>query len=114
MSYKRGDVVIVSFPNSDLTTYKRRPALVVQSDVLNTRSHQTIVAMITTNLERGGPTKVAVPDGDVRQEMGLSRASMIACDNLATVLNKEVLSVAGHRKSMRDVDTALSATFNLL
>ncbi len=33
---KRGDIVRVLFPNSDLKTSKRRPALVVQADNLNT------------------------------------------------------------------------------
>ena len=30
--YKKGTVVMVLFPNSDLATAKRRPALVVQAD----------------------------------------------------------------------------------
>jgi len=33
--YKKGKVVLVLFPNSDLITAKRRPALVVQADTLN-------------------------------------------------------------------------------
>ena len=33
---KRGDVVLVLFPNSDLVTFKRRPALVVEADNLDT------------------------------------------------------------------------------
>ncbi len=32
--YKRGDVVLVLFPNSNLRTAKTRPALVVQADNL--------------------------------------------------------------------------------
>lgn len=36
MTYNRGDVVLVLFPNSDLRTAKRRPALVVQADNLGT------------------------------------------------------------------------------
>jgi mRNA interferase MazF len=35
---KRGDVVVVWFPNSDLKTLKRLPALIVQADGLNTGS----------------------------------------------------------------------------
>lgn len=34
--YKKGTVVLVLFPNSDLITAKRRPAMVVQSDDLST------------------------------------------------------------------------------
>lgn len=41
MPYKRGDVVLVLFPDSNLRTAKRRPALVIQADNLNTGLRQT-------------------------------------------------------------------------
>lgn len=47
-SYKRGDVVLVLFPHSDLRTAKLRPALVVQANNLNTGFSQVIVVMITS------------------------------------------------------------------
>jgi mRNA interferase MazF len=50
MSYKRGDVVLVIYPDSTLKTYKQRPALVVQADGITTGLPQRIVAMITSNL----------------------------------------------------------------
>jgi mRNA interferase MazF len=46
LSYRRGDVVLVLFPNSDLRTAKLRPALIVQADELQTGLPQLIVAMI--------------------------------------------------------------------
>ncbi len=49
---KRGDVVLVLFPNSDLRTAKRRPAMVVQADGLGTGLPQVIVAMITSKVSR--------------------------------------------------------------
>jgi mRNA interferase MazF len=48
MPFRRGDVVLVLFPESNLLTAKRRPALVVQADDLETALPQTIVAMITS------------------------------------------------------------------
>jgi mRNA interferase MazF len=36
MTYKRGDVILVRFPNSDLKGFKKRPALIIQGDGLNT------------------------------------------------------------------------------
>jgi len=51
-TYKHGDLVLVFFPNSNLTTAKRRPALVVQADNLQTGLRQVIIAMITSNLSR--------------------------------------------------------------
>ena len=50
MTFRRGDVVLVLFPDSNLRTSKRRPALVVQADQLGTELSQTIVAMITSNI----------------------------------------------------------------
>ena len=44
MSFRRGDVVVVLFPDSNLRTAKGRPALIVQADNLGTGIQQTIVA----------------------------------------------------------------------
>jgi mRNA interferase MazF len=54
MRYKRGDVVLVLFPDSNLRTAKRRPALVIQADNPGTGLPQTIIAMITSNMARAG------------------------------------------------------------
>src|SRR5947209_3928378 len=61
MTFKRGDVVVLLFPHSNLRTASRRPGLVVQRDQLATGISQTIVAMITSNLGRAGhPSRVLV------------------------------------------------------
>ena len=36
MPYKRGEVVLILFPDSNLRTAKRRPVVVVQDDNLTT------------------------------------------------------------------------------
>lgn len=60
-AYKRGDVVLVLFPHSNLRTAKTRPALVVQADNLQTGLSQVIVAMITSRLFRAHhPSRVTV------------------------------------------------------
>ena len=61
MPFKRGDVVLVLFPDSNLRTAKRRPALVVQADNLANALPQTIIAMITSNMARAGhPSRVTL------------------------------------------------------
>lgn len=50
----RGDVVLVLFPNSNLSSAKTRPALIVQADGLQTGLPQVIVAMITSQMFRAG------------------------------------------------------------
>src|SRR4051794_564928 len=59
--YRRGDVVLVLFPDSNLQTAKPRPALVVQADNLQTGLPQVIVAMITSKLTRAAhPSRVII------------------------------------------------------
>ncbi|HYR82756.1 MAG TPA: type II toxin-antitoxin system PemK/MazF family toxin [Terriglobia bacterium] len=49
-SYKQGDVVLVSFPFTDLTSSKRRPALVVSPDSFNAAGEDVILAAITSQI----------------------------------------------------------------
>ena len=51
-AYKRGDVILVLFPDSNLLTAKLRPALIVQADNLQTGLPQVIVAIITSKMFR--------------------------------------------------------------
>ena len=79
MKCSRGDVVLVLFPDSNLRTAKRRPALVIQADNLGTGLAQSVVAMITSNMTRlGHPSRVGVslttPDG---QRSGLKRDRLV-------------------------------------
>ncbi len=114
MTYKRGDVILVRFPNSDLKTYKKRPALIVQGDGLGTELNQRIVALITSNLKRDGPTRVTVKkDDSVGKAMGLLTDSVIVMDNLATVLNREIERVIGNCPAMERVNQALRLTLGL-
>lgn len=114
MTYKRGDVILVRFPNSDLKTYKKRPALIVQGDGLNTGLPQKIVAMITSKTQRTGPTRVHVSKTDpVGQQMGLLMDSVVVTDNLVTVQEREIDKAIGHCPNMPSVEQALKHTLGL-
>lgn len=111
---RRGDVVLVLFPHSDLRTAKLRPALVVQADNLQTGLPQVIVAMITSRLFRANhPSRVTVlhasPEG---QQSGLLTDSVVMTDNLATIAESAIDRVIG-TLPMADVETALRHTLNL-
>ena len=102
----RGDVLLVWFPNSDLVTFKRRPALVVEADNLNTGIAQVVVAMITSNLSRRGhPSRVFVPfNSPEAREAGLRTDSVVMTDNIATLLAKAVAGKLGRLSNMAPVD----------
>ena len=112
---KRGDVVLVLFPNSDLQTFKRRPALVVQADNLDSQLPQVLLAMITSNLaRRGHRSRVFVPLASAEaKQAGLRTDSVIMTDNLATTLHKAIESQIGTFSDMETVNAALRFTLAL-
>ena len=113
-NFKRGDVVLVLFPNSDLTTAKTRPAIIVQADNLKTGIPQIIVAMITSQMFRAGhPSRVTIlrnsPEG---QHSGLLVDSVIMTDNLATIATSAIYRLIGSIPP-QNLDIALKYTLNL-
>jgi mRNA interferase MazF len=57
MTVSRGDIVLVDYPFSDRTGSKVRPALMVQSDVLNRRIDDTILVSISRSTHRASATQ---------------------------------------------------------
>ena len=115
MKTRRGDVVLVLFPNSDLRTGKRRPALVLQRDNLSAGLDQTIVAMISSNLaRRGHPSRVFISAASREgKAAGIRLDSVVMTDNLVTVSEREIDSVLGRLPNITAVDTALRHTLGL-
>ena len=109
ISLKRGDIVLVWFPNSDLKTFKRRPALVVQADELNTGIPQVVLTMITSNLGRHThPSRVFIPlQSSQPRSTGLRTDSVVMTDNLATVLNQAIADKVGELADLSGVNQAL-------
>jgi mRNA interferase MazF len=112
---KRGDVILVWFPNSDLKTFKRRPALVIQADELKTGLPQVVAAMITSNLaRRGHPSRVFISlQSPAARGTGLRTDSVVMADNLGTILHQAVAEKVGQLADLREVNQALRATLGL-
>src|SRR5207253_1509069 len=95
----RGDVVIARFPYAGGTGSKVRPAVVVQCDRLNNQIQNTLLAMITGNTRLVGtePTQFLIdPATSEGASSGLSYASAVKCENLATVLQTDITDTIGH------------------
>lgn len=114
LGYKRGDILLVLFPHSNLRAAKPRPALVVQANQLNTGLPQVIVAMITSKMFRANhPSRVVISLATAKgQQSGLLTDSVVMTDNLATVAETEIDRVIG-KIPMTDVDASLRHTLNL-
>lgn len=115
MPFSRGDVVLVLYPDSNLRTAKRRPALVIQADNLQTGLPQIIIAMISSNMTRAGhPSRATVlRSSSEAQQMALRTDSVILTDNLATVLETEIDRRLGKMSDTTPVDSALRHTLGL-
>jgi mRNA interferase MazF len=61
-SYRRGDIVLVSFPFTDLTAAKRRPALVVSPDSFNEATSDLVLAAITSQISDDTPLTIVESD----------------------------------------------------
>jgi mRNA interferase MazF len=115
MNCRCGDVVLVLFPDSNLRTAKRRPALVVQADRLDANLPQTIVATITSSTARAGhASRVSVlPGGESAKRSGLLMESVIMTDNPATARYSEIDRVIGSLRDLTETDAALRTTLAL-
>jgi mRNA interferase MazF len=114
MTFRRGDVLLVRFPNSDRLTYRKRPALVVQADDPFPGADRRLVACITSNLSRFGQTRIPIEKNSAAgRNMGLLMDSVIVVDDLATIYDDEVDKVMGRCPVMAKVDDALKVLFGL-
>ena len=118
MNFRRGDIVLLDYPFADSSGSKVRPALVVQGDGRNAILTQTIVAMISKNLQRVGidPTQllidISTPDG---RGSGLRVNSAVVCGNLFTIHERHILKRIGHLSAllMQQANDRMKAALDL-
>jgi mRNA interferase MazF len=109
---RRGSVVLVAFPFTDLTATKIRPALVLSTPDLHRARGDVILAAISS-VHRGRakePTAVLLAkDSEAFAGSGLRVTSVVDCSKLVTVQGTLVLRRLGGLGivAMRRVDGAL-------
>jgi len=55
MAFRRGDVVLIPFPYTDLSAAKTRPAIVVSSDIYHTCRSELLLAYVSSRISRVDP-----------------------------------------------------------
>jgi mRNA interferase MazF len=116
MKVSRGEIVLVDYPFSDRTGSKVRPALVVQTDALNQRIDDTILAAISRSTHRASPTQLFIdlttPEG---RATGLRQNSMIQCENLLTYDRGLIITSIGRLSAsqMLQIDQCLRQALSL-
>jgi mRNA interferase MazF len=94
---------------------KIRPALIVQSDDIDSDLSQVVLVMISSNLRRIGlKTRYLIEiETESDGSSGLLVDSVVMTDNIATVLRSRIIRILGRLDSMTEVDNALRHSLNL-
>src|SRR5438094_3276294 len=110
----RGDVVEVDWYFTDLTGFKRRPAVVVQVDSLNGLIDDTILVQVT-GTRHGLPNTEVVLDPAVEVASGLRKVCVASCLNVTTFEQARGLRAIGYRSdaAMRQIEDCLKAVMEL-
>ena len=82
-SYRQGDIVLVSFPFTDLTSSKRRPALIISPDSFNVAGEDLVMAAITSQI-MNDPDAIQLSGGDFA-EGRLPKKSTVKTTKLFTM-----------------------------
>ena len=83
--YKRGQVLLVPFPFTDLTSVNQRPALVISSDKSNALRQDVIVLAITSQTPvQLSPDEMIVPAPEL-PIWGLPKPSIIKLAKIFTI-----------------------------
>ncbi|MFZ2602801.1 MAG: type II toxin-antitoxin system PemK/MazF family toxin [Candidatus Omnitrophota bacterium] len=98
---KRGDIILIKFPFTDLTSVKVRPALVVSSDQYNSASNDAIFMLITSKISNLFMEDLLVDANHPEfRPTGLKQPSLFKIDRIV-ILSKAIaarkLGEAGHQ-----------------
>jgi len=94
---KRGDVVLVRFPHPSGVRGKKRPAVVIQSDIYSGLVSTLVVAEITSNIAMASDPACLLIDVNTSEgkATGLIHNFVVSCLLLATVDAVTVAKVLG-------------------
>jgi|SRR3989344_2013505 len=107
--YKRGDVVLVAFPFTDLTTTKMRPAVVVSSEKFNRKFNDVVVAAITSQIPRKISEEEFLLSPEDQKSAGLPKPSMVKLAKIVTLDQRLIRKNLGHisASTLSEITTVL-------
>jgi mRNA-degrading endonuclease toxin of MazEF toxin-antitoxin module len=111
---RRGEVVEVDWPYSDLTGSKKRPAVVAQADFLNGLIDDTILVQITST-RHGIPGTEVLLDPAAETASGLRKVCVASCLNVLTIDQARLLRTVGYLSdaAMQQIGDCLKTVLEL-
>ena len=83
--FKPGEIVLIPFPFTDLTTFKQRPALIISSRSFNAGGQDVIVAAITSHIPEPLPGDSFLLASSDLEPSGLPKKSLIKLGKIVTI-----------------------------
>ena len=84
--FRSGDVILVPFPFTDLTTIKQRPALIISSTKFNRVYRDVIIVAITSHIESGTIENIEYQlNISENRAAGLPKPSIIKLAKIVTI-----------------------------
>ncbi len=113
--FKRGDIVTLKFPFAEKPSKtKLRPALIIQNDIGNRYSKNTIVLMITSSspFSKLYPVQVLIPEDS---GVGLKKTSLVDAGVVFTVSKDRIKNKIGEcpTKIMKEVNKAIKVSLDI-
>ena len=90
--FVKGDIIVIDFPFSDLTSYKRRPALILKTP----KGEDIIICQITSD-SQNKDVEVSVKNNDF-SDGGLKRDSYVRIDKITTMRKTRIKYKIGSLK----------------
>jgi mRNA interferase MazF len=94
--FKRGDVVLVAFPFTDLTTTKMRPALILSSDAFNQSHLDIILVAVTSQVSKKVPRYDYLLTPEDQHCAGLPKPSLVKLGKIVTIDQRLIRKKLGH------------------
>jgi len=85
IAFRRGEMVLVAFPFTDLAATKLRPALIVSSDAFNANSSDAILVAVTSQISKRMPTSDHTLSIEDQRQAGLPKPSMVKLGKIVTL-----------------------------
>lgn len=103
----KGEIILITFPFTDLSGSKLRPALVLASD-----KEDITVAFITTNLQQVNNTDMLLRKSSIN---GLKKDSLVKINKIATLDHSLAMGKVGQlvENELKEVDRKLVILFNI-
>lgn len=103
----KGEIILITFPFTDLSGSKLRPALVLAAD-----KEDITVAFITTNLQQVNNTDMLLRKSSIN---GLKKDSLVKMNKIATLDHSLAMGKVGQlaENELKEVDRKLVILFNI-